>query len=176
MIYFTIILLVLQISSTGGIYPVEVMPAFFKAINPYLPMTYAITMLREACSHNVCKVNVGDEVLQIVCGAPNVRKGLKVIVALDGAVLPGDFKIKKSMKRGVESCGMLCSLAELGLDSKFLTEADKEALMPFKEVDENVTAIDALETIATGKADKVHTHRWNDIEDKPFYDTKNTLY
>ena len=77
---------------------------------------------------HVCQVNVGSEVLQIVCGAPNVRKGLKVIVALDGAVLPGDFKIKKSMKRGVESNGMICSLAELGLDNKFLTEADKEGI------------------------------------------------
>ena len=77
---------------------------------------------------HVCKVNVGTEVLQIVCGAPNVRKGLKVIVALDGAVLPGDFKITKSMKRGVESNGMICSLAELGLDNKFLTEADKEGI------------------------------------------------
>ena len=82
---------------------------------------------------HVCQVNVGKEVLQIVCGAPNVRKGLKVIVALDGAVLPGDFKIKKSMKRGVESCGMLCSLAELGLDSKFLTEADKEGIHELPE-------------------------------------------
>ncbi len=44
---------------------------------------------------HVCKVNVGNEILQIVCGAPNVRTGLKVIVALPGAVLPGDFKIKK---------------------------------------------------------------------------------
>jgi len=77
---------------------------------------------------HVCQVNVGNEVLQIVCGAPNVRKGLKVIVALDGAVLPGDFRIKKSMKRGVESNGMICSLAELGLDNKFLTEADKEGI------------------------------------------------
>ena len=77
---------------------------------------------------HVCQVNVGEEVLQIVCGAPNVRKGLKVIVALDGAVLPGDFKIKKSMKRGVESNGMICSLAELGLDNKFITEADKEGI------------------------------------------------
>ncbi len=77
---------------------------------------------------HVCQVNVGSEVLQIVCGAPNVRKGLKVIVALDGAVLPGDFRIKKSMKRGVESNGMICSLAELGLDNKFLTEADKEGI------------------------------------------------
>ena len=82
---------------------------------------------------HVCKVNVGEEVLQIVCGAPNVRKGLKVIVALDGAVLPGDFKIKKSMKRGVESCGMLCSLAELGLDAKFLTETDKEGIHELPE-------------------------------------------
>lgn len=77
---------------------------------------------------HVCKVNVGTEVLQIVCGAPNVRKGLKVIVALDGAVLPGDFKIKKSMKRGVESNGMLCSLAELGLEAKFLSPEDKEGI------------------------------------------------
>ena len=77
---------------------------------------------------HVCNVDVGEEVLQIVCGAPNVREGLKVIVALPGAVLPGDFRIKKSMKRGVESNGMLCSLAELGLDNKFLTEADKEGI------------------------------------------------
>ena len=82
---------------------------------------------------HVCKVNVGDEVLQIVCGAPNVRKGLKVIVALEGAVLPGDFKITKSLKRGVESAGMLCSLAELGLDNKFLTDADKEGIHELPE-------------------------------------------
>ncbi len=77
---------------------------------------------------HVCKVNVGNEVLQIVCGAPNVRKGLKVIVALDGEVLPGDFKIKKSMKRGVESNGMLCSIAELGLEAKFLKPEDKDGI------------------------------------------------
>lgn len=82
---------------------------------------------------HVCKVNIGEEVLQIVCGAPNVRKGLKVIVALEGAVLPGDFKITKSMKRGVESAGMLCSLAELGLDSKFLSQADKDGIHELPE-------------------------------------------
>ncbi len=76
---------------------------------------------------HVCKVNVGKEVLQIVCGAPNVRKGLKVIVALPGAVLPGGT-INKSVKRGVESCGMICSIAELGLESKFLNEEDKEGI------------------------------------------------
>ena len=77
---------------------------------------------------HVCKVNVGNEVLQIVCGAPNVRKGLKVIVALPGAVLPGDFVIKQGVIRGVESNGMLCSIAELGLDSKFLKKEDKEGI------------------------------------------------
>ncbi|MEJ2141829.1 MAG: phenylalanine--tRNA ligase subunit beta [Gammaproteobacteria bacterium] len=65
---------------------------------------------------NVCEVNVGDkEALQIVCGAANVREGLKVPAALVGAKLPGDFKIKKSKLRGVPSHGMLCSEKELGL-------------------------------------------------------------
>ena len=67
---------------------------------------------------HVCKVNTGSETYQIVCGAPNVRVGLKVIVALPGAILPGDFKIKKSKIRGVESNGMLCALYELGLEEK----------------------------------------------------------
>ncbi len=69
----------------------------------------------------VCKVNVGKDVLQIVCGASNVRSGLKVIVALPSCLLPdGDkkFEIKKSTIRGVESNGMLCALFELGLEEK----------------------------------------------------------
>lgn len=82
---------------------------------------------------HVCKVNVGNEVLQIVCGAPNVRKGLKVIVALVGAELPGDFKIKAGKIRGVESNGMLCSIAELGLDSKFLKPEYKEGIHELPE-------------------------------------------
>lgn len=77
---------------------------------------------------HVCMVDVGKEVLQIVCGAPNARKGIKVIVALPGAELPGDFTIKRGVIRGVESNGMMCSLAELGLESKFLTQADKEGI------------------------------------------------
>ena len=67
---------------------------------------------------HVYQVDVGDKTLQIVCGAPNVREGLKVIVALEGAVLPGDFTIKKSKIRDVESNGMLCALFELGLEEK----------------------------------------------------------
>ncbi|MBQ9298512.1 MAG: phenylalanine--tRNA ligase subunit beta [Clostridia bacterium] len=82
---------------------------------------------------HVCKVNVGNEVLQIVCGAPNVRVGLKVVVALEGAKLPGDFTIKRSTIRGVESCGMMCSLAELGIESKFLTDKDKNGIHELPE-------------------------------------------
>lgn len=76
---------------------------------------------------HVCKVDVGTEVLDIVCGAPNVRVGLKTIVALPGAKLPGG-EIKKGKIRGVESNGMLCSKAELGLDNKFLEEKDKTGI------------------------------------------------
>ena len=59
----------------------------------------------------------GEEPTQIVCGAPNIRQGLKVAVATIGTVLPGDFKIKKSKLRGVVSCGMICSERELNLGS-----------------------------------------------------------
>ncbi len=76
---------------------------------------------------HVCKVDVGDKILNIVCGAPNVRKGLKVIVALDGAELPGGI-IKKGIIRGQESNGMICSIAELGLENKFLEEKDKTGI------------------------------------------------
>ena len=69
-------------------------------------------------------VNIGEENIQIICGAPNCRKGLKVIVALPGCELPvnGGFTIKKGNIRGFESNGMLCSLVELGVDNKYLTE------------------------------------------------------
>ena len=63
-----------------------------------------------------CKVDVAaDELLSIVCGASNVREGLKIPVAVVGSVLPGNFKIKKAKLRGVESFGMLCGASEIGL-------------------------------------------------------------
>ena len=81
---------------------------------------------------HLCKVNIGSEVLNIVCGAPNARTGLKVIVALDGAELPGKT-IKKGMIRGQESNGMLCSIAELGLEHKFLKPEDSEGIAELGE-------------------------------------------
>ena len=70
---------------------------------------------------HICTVDIGNEILKIVCGAPNCRTGLKVIVAKDGAVLPGGT-IKKGVIRGQESNGMLCSLLELGVNEALLDE------------------------------------------------------
>jgi phenylalanyl-tRNA synthetase beta chain len=66
----------------------------------------------------VCQVSNGAETFQVVCGAPNVRPGLKIPFAMIGAELPGDFKIKKAKLRGVESNGMLCSAAELQISEE----------------------------------------------------------
>ena len=65
---------------------------------------------------SVCKVNVGDDVLSIVCGAPNVRENIYVPVAMIGAKLPNGLTIKKASIRGFESSGMLCSRTELGYE------------------------------------------------------------
>lgn len=70
---------------------------------------------------HVTKTDIGSEVLQIVCGAPNCREGLKVIVAKPGAKLPGG-EIKRGVIRGVESNGMLCSLLELNIEKDMLPE------------------------------------------------------
>lgn len=76
---------------------------------------------------NVCKVDVGTgEDLQIVCGAKNVDAGQKVPVAVIGAVLPDDFKIKRAKLRGVESQGMICSAKELGLNDKLLPKEQQD--------------------------------------------------
>lgn len=77
---------------------------------------------------HVCTVDIGKEIINIVCGAPNVAAGQKVIVALNGAELPGGIKIKRSMIRGAESNGMICSLSEIGIDSKFQSEEDKSGI------------------------------------------------
>ncbi|WP_447751245.1 phenylalanine--tRNA ligase subunit beta [Pseudomonas nicosulfuronedens] len=66
----------------------------------------------------VCQVSNGSETFQVVCGAPNVRPGLKIPFAMIGAELPGDFKIKRAKLRGVESNGMLCSAKELEISEE----------------------------------------------------------
>lgn len=82
----------------------------------------------------VCHVDIGqDETLQIVCGAPNVAKGQKVIVAKPGATLPGNIKIKKVTLRGVESNGMICSLQELGIDEKYIPSEYADGIYIFPD-------------------------------------------
>lgn len=79
---------------------------------------------------NVCKVDVGSgEELQIVCGAANVDAGQHVPVAIVGAKLPGDFKIKRAKLRGVESQGMICSAKELGMNDKLLPKEQQEGIL-----------------------------------------------
>ena len=80
---------------------------------------------------HITTVDVGGEVLQIVCGAKNVAAGQTVIVALPGTILPGNFEIKKSAIRGVESNGMICSLRELGFDDKYVPDAYKDGIYVF---------------------------------------------
>jgi len=79
---------------------------------------------------NVCKVDVGgEEELQIVCGAKNVDAGQLVPVAVVGAVLPDNFKIKRAKLRGVESQGMICSAKELGINDKLLPKEQQEGIL-----------------------------------------------
>lgn len=111
---------------------------------------------------HICKVNVGKETLQIVCGAPNVRVGLKAIVALVGAVLPGDFEIKKSKIRGVESSGMLCALYELGLEEKNDETYSKGIYEGAPNLKVGEDALKALDLESTVLELDIHKHRNND--------------
>lgn len=92
---------------------------------------------------SICQVNIGEETpIQILCGAKNVVDAKKVIVAKVGAVLPGGV-IKKAVLAGMESNGMICSLAELDIDNKYLTEEDKNGIHILNE--DAKVGIDALE-------------------------------
>ena len=111
---------------------------------------------------HVCKVDVGNEILQIVCGAPNVRCGLKVIVALPGAILPNDFEIKKSKIRGIESNGMLCALYELGLEEKTDEAYSRGIYEVNPKIKVGLDAMKALNLENTLYELDVHKHRNND--------------
>ena len=102
----------------------------------------------------VCQVNVGDEVLQIVTGAPNVKEGDMVPVVLDGGrvagghdgkMTPGGIKIKKGKLRGIESYGMMCSIEELGSTRDFYPKAPEYGVYIFDEEDNVKPGDDAIE-------------------------------
>lgn len=77
---------------------------------------------------HICKVDVGDEVVQILCGAPNMRQGIKVPVAKVDAKLPNGMEIKKAKLAGMDSNGMCCALEELGIESKYISEEEKKGI------------------------------------------------
>ncbi len=93
----------------------------------------------------ICSVNIGDEVLQIVTGAPNVFEGAIVPIALHGSTVAGGQKIKKGKLRGVESNGMLCSLEELGFENSVIPKEARNGIFIFPEGTE--IGKSALETL-----------------------------
>ena len=102
----------------------------------------------------ICQVNVGDQVIQIVTGAPNVKEGDKVPVVLDGGkvagghdgkMTPGGITIKKGALRGVESNGMLCSIEELGSSREMYPEAPEYGIYIFQE--DVLVGADAIELL-----------------------------
>lgn len=103
----------------------------------------------------ICQVNIGDQVIQIVTGAPNVKEGDKVPVVLDGGrvagghepgqKVAGGIKIKKGKLRGVESCGMMCSIEELGSTKEMYPEAPEYGIYIFPEdAQVGASAVEAL--------------------------------
>ena len=94
---------------------------------------------------NLTTVDVGNEILPIVCGAANVDAGQTVIVSKVGAVLPGNFEIKEAKIRGHVSKGMICSLQELGFSDKVIPEAYKQGIYHFDDpIQPGHSAYDAL--------------------------------
>ena len=115
--------------------------------NPYLVVGKVLTCIDHPNSDHlhITTVNVGDEVLPIVCGASNVKAGQTVIVAKPGALLPGDFLIKSAVIRGEKSEGMICSLKELGFSDKVISDAFKSGIYAFEEaLEPGSSAMEAL--------------------------------
>ena len=128
----------------------EVLPVAGEFTQVVVAEIVALEKHPDADKLNVCQVDAGNgENLQIVCGAPNARVGLKAPLAMIGAVLPGNFKIKKSKLRGLESNGMLCSNVELGLseDHSGLLELPQTApvgedIREYFQLDDTIIDID----------------------------------
>ena len=110
---------------------------------------------------HICKVNTGSEIKQIICGADNVRKDLKVIVALPGAKLP-DITIKKSKLAGEESDGMICALYELGLEEKTKEAYDRGIEELPKDAPVGMNILKYLKLDDTLYELDIHKHRNND--------------
>ncbi len=129
--------------------------------NLVIGQVLSVKKLKGSDHLNICLVDVGERQVQIVCGAPNVRENIKVLVALPGCVL-NDIEIKKSVIKGEESNGMICALFELGLEEKTKENYEKGIevldtdLMPGTDANTYLGTNDTLYEL------DVHKHRNND--------------
>lgn len=124
-----------QLTKIISLYSTEVESVEAIALGSNLVVGHVVECLIHPDSDHlhICKVDIGEEILQIICGAPNIAFDQKVIVAKIGCVLPNNFIIKKAKIRGVESSGMICSLAELGVEKKYIPEEYQSGIFYFKD-------------------------------------------
>jgi phenylalanyl-tRNA synthetase beta chain len=122
-----------------------------EAVYPVIPPNnYVIGHIKEVRKHpnadtlNVTQVDVGTEILEIVCGAPNVALGQYVIVARVGTTMPNGMEIAAREVRGVMSNGMICSLGEIGVNTKYLTKEDEAGIYVFDQTEALTVGADAL--------------------------------
>jgi len=132
---------------------------------------------------HLCQVNVGeDEPRQIVCGAPNVRAGIKVMVAVPGARIADNYKIKKGKIRGLESLGMICSLGELGISDSVVPKEFADGIQilpdsavpgdevfPYLDLDDEIIELSITPNRADALSMRGVAHEVAAIYDKPVH-------
>ncbi|MGT2949287.1 phenylalanine--tRNA ligase subunit beta [Streptococcus devriesei] len=139
---------------------------------------------------HLCQVDTGDEEpRQIVCGAPNIRAGIKVIVALPGARIADNYKIKKGKIRGMESLGMICSLQELGLPDSIIPKefadgiqilpdeaAAGDSIFPYLDLDDEIIELSITPNRADALSMRGVAHEVAAIYDKTVHFEEKTLH
>ena len=117
---------------TDAGFEVEGVDTLMKGTNLVVGYVKSVEKHPDSDKLSVCQVDLGDRIEQIVCGASNVAANQHVVVAQIGSVLPG-LEIKAAKVRGVESNGMICSLSELGIAEKYMTEEEKTGIVVLKD-------------------------------------------
>jgi len=125
-----------------------------ESVSPLVPPNkYVVGHVLSVAKHpnadtlNVAQVNIGTQTLEIVCGAPNLAVDQRVIVAPVGTIMPNEMKIEARDVRGVVSNGMICSLGEIGIDTKYLSESDQKGIYVFDPNDDVTIGSDALSAL-----------------------------
>ncbi|MGT2924344.1 phenylalanine--tRNA ligase subunit beta [Streptococcus caviae] len=139
---------------------------------------------------HLCQVDTGDEeTRQIICGAPNIKSGIKVIVALPGARIADNYKIKKGKIRGMESLGMICSLQELGLSDSIIPKefsdgiqilpedaVPGDSIFPYLDLDDEIIELSITPNRADALSMRGVAHEVAAIYDKSVHFEEKTLH